>query len=99
MRKSVNTFGSDIPKHVVNAMRKELEDDGILRNSHCRVWFDDEKQTIKGIGQGSDKRTLTTSGKKDIYKSWHDVVMDFKSDTTLDDVKKITSKYGYTILE
>ena len=96
MRKVIE---ADVSKSVINAMRKELENDGVLKNKYCKVWFDDEKKTIYGEELIGEKRKLQTSGKNNIYKSWHDVVMAFYAETKIDDVKKITSKYGYTTLE
>ncbi len=45
MRKVIE---ADVSKSVINAMRKELENDGVLKNKYCKVWFDDEKKTIYG---------------------------------------------------
>lgn len=90
----------EYPKHVIEAMGRELDRDGILESDYCQVWFELEKKTIKGIGKNKDEcLKLCTSGKENILKSWHDVVVAFGPNTTLKDVKAITSQFGYTILE
>lgn len=99
MRDMRKVIEADIPKHVADAYRKELENDGILSNKYCKVWFDLDKKTIYGEELVGQKRKLQTSGKNNILKSWHDVVIAFYAETKIDDVKKITSQYGYTILE